>query len=59
MLDNGDMLITGIGIMPSETQVSDSGALTADEIAQLQNELNPQPTEESSDESETDGSDEG
>ena len=59
LLDNGDMLITGIGIMPSETQVSDSGALTDDEIAQLKNELNPQPTQEPSEDAQTDETDEG
>ena len=49
LLDNGEMLITGIGYMPSEAEVTDSSAISDDEKQGLLNELFPPQDDASTD----------
>lgn len=43
LLSNGDMILTGMGVIPGSVQVNPPQSLTDEELAQLQGELNPQP----------------
>ena len=57
LLDNGEMLITGIGYMPSEAEVTDSSAISDDEKQGLLNELFPPQDDGNGDENSDDSGD--